>query len=98
MQERSQTSESTGNVRKGVGDSGDPQTGPDVTVTVDTKPKTVHRGSYLVSEFKALVGVDQTLELDEVIDGQFKPLDDSARIVIKGGEVFVSHVRTGGSS
>lgn len=72
--------------------------GPDVTVTVDSVRKTVHRGSYVVAEFKQKVGVNANLELDEVIDGQFKPLDDGSRIVIKGGEIFVSHVRTGGSS
>jgi hypothetical protein len=36
--------------------------------------------------------------LDEVVHGEFKPLDDNAHIDIKGGEIFVSHVRTGGSS
>jgi hypothetical protein len=36
--------------------------------------------------------------LDEVVRGEFKPLDDNAHIDIKGGEIFVSHVRTGGSS
>jgi len=32
------------------------------------------------------------------VDGHFKPLNDTDRIHIRGGEVFVSHVRTGGSS
>jgi hypothetical protein len=75
-----------------------PETGRDVAVTVDGTSHTVHRGSYVVSEFKRLVGVDPAKELEQVIHGEFKPLDDSAHIVIKGGEVFVSHVRTGGSS
>ena len=75
-----------------------PQPGPNVTVTVDTKPKVVHRGSWIVAEFKKEVGVDETRELDEVIDGEFKPLADKDRITIKGGEVFVSHVPKGGSS
>ena len=75
-----------------------PQTGPNVTVTVDTKPKVVHRGSWIVAEFKKEVGVDETRELDEVIDGEFKPLADKDRITIKGGEIFVSHVPKGGSS
>jgi hypothetical protein len=75
-----------------------PQTGPVVTVTVDTKDKTVHRGSWIVSEFKAAVGVSADRALDEVVGGEFKPLDDNQRITIKGGEVFVSHVRQGGSS
>lgn len=75
-----------------------PQTGPDVTVTVDTNTKTVHRGSWIVAEFKKEVGVDASRALDEVIGGEFKPLDDNARITIKGGEIFVSHARQGGSS
>lgn len=75
-----------------------PEPGPDVTVTVDGVEKIVHRGSYVVSDFKSLVGVDPARELDEVVNGQLKPLDDNARITIKGHEKFVSHVRTGGSS
>ncbi len=75
-----------------------PQPGPNVTVTVDTKPKVVHRGSWIVSEFKKEVGVDAARALDEVIQGEFKPLDDTARITIKGGEIFVSHARQGSSS
>ena len=75
-----------------------PQTGPDVTVTVDTQSKTVHRGSWVVSAFKEVVGVAADRALDEVIGGEFKPLQDTQRITIKGGEVFVSHVRQGGSS
>jgi hypothetical protein len=76
----------------------DPYPGPDVPVTVDGVKHEVHRGDYVVSEFKKLVGVDAARELDEVVNGELKPLDDNARIVIKGGEIFVSHVRTGGSS
>ena len=75
-----------------------PQTGPDVTVTIDTIAKTVHRGSWVVAEFKKEVGVDASRALDEVIGGELKPLDDNARNTIKGGEVFVSHARQGGSS
>ena len=29
--------------------------------------------------------MDASQELDQVIDGQFKPLDDNERIIIKGG-------------
>jgi hypothetical protein len=70
----------------------------DVAVTVDGVKHEVHKGEYVVSHFKKLVGVDAARELDEVIHGELKPLDDNARIHIKGGEIFVSHVRTGGSS
>ncbi len=75
-----------------------PETGPVVPVTVDNEPKEVHRGNYVVSVFKNEVGVSADRQLDQVIGGEFKPLEDGDHIVIKGGEVFVSHVRTGGSS
>jgi hypothetical protein len=79
-------------------DSRHPGPTKDVSVTVDTVKHEVRRGEYIVSAFKQLVGVDAARELDEVVHGELKPLDDNARIDIKGGEVFVSHVRTGGSS
>ena len=69
-----------------------------VSVTVDGEIKHVQRGKYLVSDFKAAVGVPADYELDEVVDGEFRPLADDATIHIKGEEVFVSHVRRGGSS
>ena len=69
-----------------------------VTVTVDTKEKTVFSGTRVVSDFKAEVGVDPNYVLDEVIRVEFTELVDTAKITIKGGEVFVSHVRRGGSS
>jgi hypothetical protein len=69
-----------------------------VTVTVDGKQHSVLKGDYVVSSFKKLVAVDPSKELDEVVHGEFKPLDDSQHIEIKGGEVFVSHARQGGSS
>ncbi len=69
-----------------------------VTVTVDGVEKRVPRGTYIVSAFKKLVGVDASRELDEVVHGEFKPLDDNATIEIEHHEKFVSHVRTGSSS
>jgi hypothetical protein len=75
-----------------------PETGPIVTVVVDDVTKTVHRGSHLVSELKDELGVDASLQLAEVIDGQLTGLDDGARVVIKGSEVFFTRVRKGSSS
>lgn len=72
--------------------------GEEVAVTVDGKIKHVPEGTYLVSKFKELVGVSPSKELDEVIHGELKPLDDNSKIHIKGGEIFVSHARQGGSS
>lgn len=69
-----------------------------IKVTVDGKPFTVEKHKYLVSEFKQLVGVPPDYELDQVIDGVFTQLVDTAEIHLKNGDIFVSHVRQGGSS
>jgi hypothetical protein len=69
-----------------------------VTVSVDGVEKRVTRGTYIVSAFKQLVGVDTSRELDEVVRGEFVPLNDNATIDIEHHEKFVSHVRTGSSS
>jgi len=70
----------------------------EVKVTVDGKEKEVAPGSYVVSVFKSKVGVDAAKVLEQLINGKFEPLDDTATITIKGGEVFTSHVPRGGSS
>jgi hypothetical protein len=70
----------------------------EVSVTVDGKAWRVPEGTYVVSEFKKLVGVDPSKELDEVVHGELKPLDDNQKIHIRGGEVFISHARQGGSA
>ena len=69
-----------------------------ITVKVDGIAVSIEKGKYLVSEFKKLVGVNADYELDEVIKGVFSPLSDSAAIHVKNNDVFVSHVRQGGSS
>ena len=46
-----------------------PQTGPDVTIVIDNKTFTVHRGNVTVAELKALAGVPVAYELEEIVDG-----------------------------
>jgi hypothetical protein len=69
-----------------------------VQVTIDSRPMTIQAGSYALTELKAKLSVDAARVLDQVIGGEFRELSDQHRIHIKGGEVFVSHVRTGQSS
>jgi hypothetical protein len=69
-----------------------------VEVTVDRIIKKVHAGPYRVSVFKHDVGVPPEKELDQIVHGAITPLNDDATIVITGGEVFVSHERTGHAS
>jgi hypothetical protein len=69
-----------------------------VKITLDGKLHEVFKGDYLVGAFKSKLNVPADYELDEVINGEFKALNDEAKVDIKGGEVFVSHVRQGASS
>jgi multidrug resistance efflux pump len=70
----------------------------EIEIKVDGRTLKVRAGTYVVSEFKKLVGVAADRELDIVEHDRFKPLADSAEITIHQCEVFVSHVRTGGSA
>jgi hypothetical protein len=69
-----------------------------VEITVDNKSHHVFPGPYIVSTFKEIVHVPATKVLEQAIDGELKLLDDSATIIVSAGEIFFSHVRTGGSS
>ena len=69
-----------------------------VNVTIDGTAKDIERGSYVVAKLKELLGVPADYELDEVKNGEFKPLQDHQHTAIQGGEVFVSHVRRGAAS
>lgn len=69
-----------------------------VKIEVDNHQKHVQAGTYVVAAFKSLVDVDAAKDLDEVIDGTLTRLEDNASVTIKGGEIFFSHVRHGGSS
>ncbi len=75
-----------------------PQHAPNVSITIDDKEYTVHRGRYTVASLKALAGVAQNYELDEIVNGQIVPLANDASVTIKGDEVFVSNVKIGQSS
>ena len=69
-----------------------------VRITVDGVAKDLKKGEYSLAEFREAAGIASDLEVDKVVDGVFVPLDDNAEVHIKGGEVFISHVRQGGSA
>lgn len=75
-----------------------PQTGPEVTVTINGAPMDIKRGSHAVSELKDLLAEPQDLALCQDTDGTLAPLADDARVTIKGGEAFFSGARGGGCS
>ncbi len=72
--------------------------GHKVPVTIDNRTVEIQAREYVVSQLKAALGVDPSRELEQVVGGNLVALDDNSKIHIRGGEVFVSHVRGGGSS
>lgn len=81
----------------GHGDGGH-EHGPEVTITVDGNPVTIHRGHQTVAAIKTAAGVPLAYDLEQEIDGRLTPLPDDGAVVLKGGEVFHSHVKDSGSS
>ena len=69
-----------------------------VTITLDSVPRTIEEGVYKVAEIKTKFSIPAEYELDVVVNGEFKPLNNERSIHIKGGEVFVSHVPQGGAA
>lgn len=75
-----------------------PPGGSPVTISVDGQERRIPEGVYKVHELKTMYGIPADYELDEVVRGEFKHLNDERSIHIKGGEIFVSHVRQGSSA
>lgn len=75
-----------------------PEPGAFVQITINGISKKIHRGRQTVVEIKNLGGVPLADELEQLIDKKLVPLADDGSVVIKGKEVFMSHVRSGGSS
>lgn len=72
--------------------------GNEVTVLLDGAPRQVRRGNYVVADLKQVLSIDSCRDLDEVVCGELRPLEDSGRTHIEGGEILVSHVKCGASS
>lgn len=70
----------------------------DVTIRINNVELKIKRGSYTVAQLKKIGGVKASDEMDALESHKLTPLDDSATVIIKGGEQFISHVRDGSSS
>lgn len=75
-----------------------PQTGSTVAITVNNVEHQIHRGRQSVAVIKRLAGIPLADDLDQLIDCRLVHLPDDGSVTIKGGEVFVSHVKDGGAS
>jgi hypothetical protein len=69
-----------------------------VTVDLNGEKRRVRKGEYTGRSLKAVLMVPSDHELDEVVKGEFRLIEDDSKVHIKGGEVFVSHCGQGGSS
>lgn len=70
-----------------------------VSIKVNDGSVEIHRGSQTVGEIKRLGGVAAADELAQVLEGQpLKSLADDGRVVIRGGEEFVSYPKDSSSS
>ena len=79
-------------------DQDPPQTGPEVEITINQVTYTIHRGRRTVAEIKQVGRVPLADDLEQVVAGKLEPLPDDGAVTLKGGEVFVSHIKDCGSS
>lgn len=75
-----------------------PQTGPQVQISVNGQPVLIHRGHQTVAAIKQAAAVPLADELSQIDHGKVVALPDDGSVVIKGGEEFIAHPRSGGSS
>ncbi len=78
--------------------AGHPETGPVVPIIINGVQVSIHRGHRTVAELKAAGGVNPAHELEQVENGELRPLPDNGAVTLKGREVFVSHPRDSASS
>lgn len=68
------------------------------SITINDTERSIHRGRQTVVDIKKAGEVLLNHELEQIVDGKFIPLEDNGSVVIKGGEVFISHIKDGGSA
>jgi len=69
-----------------------------VEISINSRKYDLERGNYSVQQLRILGNVPANEILSELKGGKFHDLNDNAHVEIKGGEVFVSHLPSGGSS
>ena len=69
-----------------------------VQVELNGDPVSLHRGNYTGARLKDALHVPREHVLEQVIEGEFKPVENGAHVKIRGEEVFVSHCGQGQSS
>lgn len=60
-----------------------------VTIKVAEHVLKLAPGIYLVAKLKEMAGLGPDDNLERLVEGRIKPLDDNGKVHIKGDEVFV---------
>jgi hypothetical protein len=69
-----------------------------VTIHVNNKPVFLHTGDYTVATLKTVSKVPLAEDLVQLVGTKLEPLPDDGHVHIHGCEIFISHVKDGGSS
>ena len=69
-----------------------------VDIFVDNSKVVLHSGHYDVATVKKLAGVALADDFDQLIECKLVPIPDDAKVHIRGHEIFIAHVKDGGSS
>jgi hypothetical protein len=77
---------------------GDGKTPVLVEISINSITFSIERGNHTVEELRTLGSVPPNEILSELKNGKFHDLPNNAHVEIRGGEVFVSHPPSGGSS
>jgi hypothetical protein len=84
--------------RKGHDQEGHDHDCEHVTIRVNNHPVFLHAGRYEVATLKSVSKVPLAEDLVELVGTKLVPLADDAHVHIRGCEIFISHVKDGGSS
>jgi hypothetical protein len=68
-----------------------------ITITVNDVPTPFTKGKYSVADLKTRWSIPADYQLDRFEDGEFKELTGD-EVHVKNGDIFLGHVRKGGSS
>lgn len=69
-----------------------------VDIHVNNSKVVLHAGRYEVPTLKTVSGVPLADDLDQLVECKLKHIPDDGTVHIEGCEIFISHVKGGGSS
>ena len=71
---------------------------PHVSIVVDNKSVYLHHGHYELDVVRQLAKVPASDDLDQLVGTELVAVSNDKPIEIRGGEIFISHPKSGASS